>query len=359
MKRIDIYEDILDDMEDIFSRQVNYKEFDNKTILITGAYGMLASELVSFFMYLNEKKKYTIKIIVAIRNEKKFIEKFGIHSKQDYVYIYKKDLCETIDIDMDVDYIIHAASLASPQYYETNPVDVLKPNTIGTYRLLEFARQRKIKGFLLFSTGDIYGKTDNISELTENNTGITDPLDIHSCYGESKRMAETMCKSYCTQYNVPTKIIRIFHTYGPTMDVEKDPRVFSSFIKNIINGENIVMHSDGLAKRSFCYITDAVSAYLKVLVDGNNAESYNICNTEQYITIKELANILVQIYPEKKLKAIFKERTDVYLESRISSDAVPSNNKVKALGCEIRISCEEGFKRIIDIFMKAERGEDN
>lgn len=108
------------------------------------------------------------------------------------------------------------------------------PNVIGTYHLLNLATEKKVKGFLLFSTGDIYGTIDK-KVITEDDYGVMDTLDIHNCYSESKRMAETMCKSFFVQYHVPIKIARIAHTYAPTMDIDHDPRVFASFVKNIIS----------------------------------------------------------------------------------------------------------------------------
>lgn len=341
---------ILEDMDDIYKRNIDFSRLDNSTVMVTGAYGMLASELVYFLIYLNEIKKYNIKIVAAVRNKQKLYNKFGEYCKRDYFSIYDRDLEEKISFKGKIDYIIHAASLANPNYYSKVPIEVFKPNIIGTYNLLEYCRKEGIKSFLLFSTGDIYGKVNGVNEIDENVCGITDTLDIHSCYGESKRMAETMCKSYAVQEKINTKIVRIFHTYGPTMDIGNDPRVFASFVFNIVNNEDIVMKSAGYAKRSFCYITDAISAFIKVLIDGEISEAYNVCNSNEFISIRELAEMLTNIYPEKKLKVIIKERdkNDCYLESPITSEAIPSNKKIIELGAEFKVSCYEGFKRTIN-----------
>lgn len=136
------------------------------------------------------------------------------------------DLNKSIEIDVDIDYIIHAASLASPQYYSRCPVDVLLPNTIGTNNLLKLAVQKKTESFLLFSSVDVYGSIEKDGLFDENDLGTLNTPDIHNCYSESKRMAEMMRKAYQVQYDVPVKIARIAHTYAPTMDIENDPRVF-------------------------------------------------------------------------------------------------------------------------------------
>lgn len=339
------------DMEDIFSRNINWEQLDGKTILLTGAYGMLASYIVYFVEYLNSVKKIDVSLIAAVRSPQKFKSKFPSISEQNFLRIIKNDLSERIEIEEDIDYIIHAASLASPQYYSKCPVDVMLPNTVGTNNLLKLAIEKKVEGFLLFSSVDIYGSIEKNGLFDENDQGTLNTLDIHNCYSESKRMAETMCKAYQIQYSVPVKIVRIAHTYAPTMDIENDPRVFSSFVKNIVENRNIEMKSDGSGKRTFCYITDAVAGYFTILLNGASGEAYNVCNTSQYISVLELAECLVNLYPEKKLKVIRKQRdkSEHYTENTllIGKTNIPDNSKLKKLGWEPMVDVKEGFKRVI------------
>ena len=178
-----------------------------------------------------------------------------------------------------------------------------------------------------------------------------DPLDIHSCYSESKRMAETMCYSFFKEYGIPIKIVRIAHTYSPTMNIESDPRVFSSFIKNIINNKNIELFSDGKSKRCFTYITDAVAAYFKVLLDGVVGEAYNICNVKEYYSIRELAELLIEVCPKKHLKVEFKQRnlSESYTENNLLNikSFIADNKKIIDLGVTFNVSAKEGFDRVI------------
>lgn len=342
---------IMKDMEDIFSRNINWKKLDGKTILLTGAYGMLASYIVYFVDYLNAVKNINVEIIALVRNADKFQKRFDTISKKNYVHVIKNDLSGKIEIDKNIDYVIHAASLASPQYYSTIPVDVMLPNTIGTNNLLELAVEKKVKGFLLFSSVDIYGSIEKEGLYNEHDAGVLDTLDVHNCYSESKRMAETMCKAYQIQYDVPVKIARIAHTYAPTMDVEKDPRVFSSFVKNIVENKNIEMKSDGSGKRTFCYITDAVAGYFTILLKGVSGEAYNVCNTSQYLSVLELAECLVNLYPEKGLKVIRKKRdkSENYTENTllVGRTNIPDNSKLRGLGWEALVEVKDGFNRVI------------
>lgn len=343
---------LLEDMENIYDRKIDWDIMEGKTVLLTGAYGMLASYITFYISYLNLIKKINVRLVAVVKSQEKFKKKFPEIINCSFVSVVESNLLNPLMINEKVDYIIHAASLASPQYYDTCPVDVLAPNVIGTYHMLNLAFEKKVQGFLLFSTGDIYGNTNGIKDVTENDYGSLDTLDIHNCYSESKRMAETMCKAFLSQYNVPIKIARIWHTYAPTMDIETDSRVFSSFVKNIIEGKDIEMKSDGSGKRSFCYITDAIAGYFSILLYGTVGEAYNVCNSKQYMSILELAEKLVEIYPEENIHVIKKERdrNEHYVENSLLVDSisVPSEKKLQSLGWETQVSVSEGFKRVID-----------
>lgn len=341
---------IQSDLENIFRRNIPWTKLENKTVLITGAYGMLASYMVFELIYLNEIIGMHVNIIAVGRSKEKFAKRFGHAADFKYLKFVCSDLGDELQIDEKVDFIIHAASLASPQYYSVCPIEVLKPNVIGQYHLLELAVRQSVEGYLLFSTGDVYGHVSGKDKICEGDYGILDPLDIHSCYGESKRMAETMCKAWFHEKGVPAKIARICHTYAPTMDMESDPRVFSSFVRDIVHGEDIVMKSDGTAKRSFCYIADAIAGYFLILLCGKNGESYNVCNPDSFCSVLELAEILVSLYPEKGLKVVRSERNkqEAYLENTAANDIPVDSSKLAVLGWEAQYSVQEGFRNVIE-----------
>lgn len=341
---------IEDDLENIYNRSIPWKALENKTVLITGAYGMLASYLVFMLMYLNDRKGMHINIVAIGRNKEKFVRRFGDIAQYKYLKYYASDLSGKLLLDEKIDFIIHAASLASPQYYKVCPIEVILPNIIGSYNLLQLAFEKRIEGYLLFSTSDIYGFVEGTDSISEKDYGAMDTLDIHNCYGESKRMAETMCKAWMQEKAVPVKIARIWHTYAPTMDIESDPRVFASFVKNIVNNSNIVMLSEGKAKRSFCYIADAIAGYFTILLCGQNGEAYNVCNSNEFYSIEEFAQILVNLYPEMGLKVVRNTRgeNDNYLENSVVNYVPPDMSKLKALGWSPQYCVAEGFKRVIE-----------
>lgn len=341
---------IMQDMENIYSRNIPVDQLYHKSILISGATGMLASYVCYYLIWLNEVKQANITILVLVRNLEKCQQVFGTYVNRNYFHIYTDSLAKELNISESVDYIIHAASLASPQYYRDNPVEVVLPNAVGTYHLLELARKKQVKSFLYFSTGDIYGKMpDDTGEFSEEQTGVLNPLDEHSCYSGSKRMGEIWCVSYAREYDVPAKIARIGHTYAPTMDVDKDPRVFASFMKCLLEKRDIVMLSDGKAKRPFCYIVDAIAGYLLILLEGKNGEAYNVVNTNQFLSISELADKLVALVPEQKLKVIRQERieSDAYMENNTNRQNLISAKKLQKLGWKCQYDVLNGFSQVL------------
>lgn len=342
---------VYEDMKYIYERNVDWNKLRNKKVLITGSYGMLASYIVFFLMFLNINYNFKINVFAQGRNEEKAKEKFKEFWDNEFFQYTNINICKEITQLPQIDFFIHAAGIANPKLYSTHPVEVIEPNVLGTYYLLDFARNTGCEKFLMFSSGDVYGLVDNPTAIKENTIGKMDPLDIHSCYGESKRLAETLCCSFFREYNVPTTIARIAHTYGPTMDVYNDPRSFASFMKCALDGENIVMFSDGSAQRPFCYISDAVFGYMLILLQGKNGEAYNVSNSSQLISIAELADIIAAL-SEKGIKVIRKERNTSFVENSLNNCNKLIEDKLLALGwkCEynIRLGMERTYSFIKD-----------
>lgn len=329
--------DILNaDFQYIFSKPLSWGTLAHKTILITGANGFIGSYLIEALLYRNAGLRNKMTIIGLARNKEKAMSRFFAYRDRSDFKLVISDVCRPIHIDEKVHYIIHAASQASPKYYDVDPVGTLKANVLGTYNLFEFSRSQPIKGFLFISSSEIYG-----------NKGYLDPLDVRSCYAESKRMGETMCMSWWHQFAIPAKIVRLYHTYGPGLQLD-DGRVYADFISNILRGQNIVIKGDGSAIRSFCYIADTAYALMTVLLKGRNGEAYNVANTKATVSIRKLAEILANLFPEKKLKVISGRRGlgDKYMESKTRRFAVDISS-LRLLGWNPEYTLREGFERTI------------
>lgn len=344
---------ILEDMQGIYQSLPEWELLKYSGVYITGATGMIASYFVMFLVYLNEMQGCRIEIHAGVRSIDKARWRFGNYIEKDYFHLIQGDVNEPAAIAGSVYYIIHAASLASPQYYGKMPVETMLPNVVGTYELLKYAAGHSVKGFLFFSSGSVYGNVGETDSIREVTVGSMDWLAPGNVYGESKRCAEALCHAYFREFGLPVKIARIHHTYGPTMDVRNDKRVFSEFSSNILNGHNIVLKSDGEDKRAFCYLQDTVSALCKILLKGTDGECYNIGNPDAYISVRELAEILTGIFPEKNLKVEYRKRKDAgYCASPVKRLSPVNVDKLKSLGWKAEVTVEEGFARSLKYLAK-------
>lgn len=333
------------------SRLVEWELFRNKTVLISGANGMLPSYMAEALLYLSVNLNYNIKVVALVRNIDKAKKVFSDFEGSKKLEFLVQDVTAPIHYDGDIHYIIHAASQAAPSYYGVDPVGTFTANTVGTINMLELAKEKGVQGFLYFSTGSIYGNIEGEKVLLDESlAGNVNVLEVRNCYAESKRAGENACVCYNYQYKVPTKIVRIFHTFGPKVNLN-DGRVFSDFCKNIVNGENIVLKSDGSAKRSFLYAADAVIAYFKVLLDGEPATAYNVGGDEKNeISMRDLSLLLVGLYPERNLKVVYdvNEHDITYARMRTPQKQVlPNLNRISELGWRSITSVEDCFKRTI------------
>lgn len=347
---------IAEDMRNVFQRDKTWSKFIEKRFLVTGAYGMIGSYIVFSLIYLNEYHQANITIFALGRSEKKTRLRFGTYFDRPYFHFVKSDLSNPFEDYPAADYIVHAASAASSDRFAEDPIGVIQPNVFGTYGLLQSARKHSCISALFISSGEVYGDVSEES-VKENTYGPSDPLDARYCYGESKRMGECLCASFCFQYNVPVKIVRLGHTYGPTLDINHDKRVFSEFAGNIVRNEDIVIKSSGEGMRAFCYLADALAAFFLVLLRGENGNAYNISNEDALISIKDLAETLIQLFPEKNLKVAYGARSvdEHYIESRQLKHAVPDTEKLKRLGWRCDYDIKKGFMRTIQACSEDEK----
>ena len=343
---------IQEDLQVITNSSLPWSNFAGKTVLITGANGFLPAYMVETLLFLNERFNLDLQVIGVVRNKEKASKRFSIYMNRPDFSLLFQDVCHPLSLHSDVNYIIHAASQASPKYFGVDPVGTLSANVLGTCHLLELARTKNVTGFLYFSSGEVYGEvSEDKIPTTENNYGYVDPTEVRSCYAESKRMGENMCVSWHHQYDVPVTIVRPFHTYGPSMSFS-DGRVFADFVSDVINKRDIVMKSDGSAIRTFCYLADAVLGFFTVLLKGQSGQAYNVSNDKGEISINDLAETLVFLFPELGIKVIKKEGTfsHGYLKSKISRTK-PDISKIRALGWQPIYSIRDGFERTIRSYL--------
>lgn len=284
-----------------------------KNILITGASGMLASYLVYTLIYANEKIfKNKAQLYLVIRNKK---ISFG---KQKYLHYFYNDIAkDKIRID-NLHYIVHAASKAAPKIYTKNMIDTLNTNILGLYNVLGLVG-KNTRSILFFSTGELYGNPKGVKTIKEDYIGTVDHLSLRSCYVEGKRAAETICINYFREKKYPIKIARIFHTFGPTLDLN-DGHAISDFLRDGLNQKNIEILGDKNMKKPLLYVKDATIMFLKILLSGTNGQVYNVANDKNIISVdgmaRSICNIFNKLYPAK-LKVVINPQGIKYYQKAI------------------------------------------
>ena len=271
------------------------RHFEGKSFLVTGAGGFLGNYMVLLLRYLNKevlKKKLSALLL------DNFITGYEQEIlSDDHLTFRRHNVIEPFKTDRKIDYIIHAAGIASPVYYTKFPIETMDVGTIGTRNMLELARKKKVKSFIFMSSSEVYGDPDNAHVPTqEDYRGNVSTTGPRACYDESKRYGETMCVSFWRIYNVPVKCIRPFNVYGPGIRPD-DFRVLPNFIEHAIRKEPLPIHGDGRNTRSFCYISDSIEAIFKLLFSDANGECFNIGNPAPEISVIELAKLVKEVMP--------------------------------------------------------------
>jgi UDP-glucuronate decarboxylase len=344
---------ILEDIIYITGSSLPWHALAGKTVLVTGAGGMLPSYIVDTLLYLNDLGiEDRINVIGLARNRDRALERLGQYKNSDDFSLIIQDICTPVHLDLKIDYIIHAACQASPKYYNQDPAGVIWTNVKGMQNLLELAVKNKVDAFLYFSSSEVYGEVnESLDSIREIDKGYIDPMDTRNCYAESKRICETMCISWYQQFGVPVKIVRPFHTYGPGLSLD-DGRVFADFVADILHGRNISLKGNGSTVRSFCYLADAALGYFTVLLKGETAQAYNVGNDQCAVSILELARLLSSLVPEKQLKVIVNhdQSSGNFSKDRVMKSC-PDISKIRALGWEPVYTIKEGFERTIRSFL--------
>lgn len=330
-----------EDILNIYEQDLPWGELSGTNILVTGATGLIGGCLVEALM-MNPNRDY--QVYASGRNEEWARSRFKAFADDAAFHFVKYDVMQPLQSDVRFDYIIHAASGASPNFFAKNPVEVMKSNVNGVVHLMEYGLSHRMKRFLYVSSGEVYGEGDG-RVFTEDYSGYVDCTKPRSCYPSSKRAAETLCAAYAAEYGADVVIARPCHIYGPHF-TEQDNRVYAQFIRNVLRGEDIVMKSTGEQFRSWCYVVDCVSALLHILLKGENGEAYNIADAQSNISIRELAETIAKIGGRKVVIDI--PDADEKRGFNPVTKSVFSTEKLERLGWQPLNHISSGIKNTIE-----------
>lgn len=326
--------------------------FSGSTILFTGANGFLGYYFIKSILAWNDLHPENKIILYALDNFPNGIP-LWLTGKRDGLKVLKEDITKYRPAKrLTFDYIIHAASIASPVFYRQCPIETINANVQGLYNVLEFMLKKKkskreVKGLLFFSSSEIYGDpTEGNIPTPETYRGNVSCTGPRACYDESKRFGETLCVNFARVHNLPIKIVRPFNNFGPGLKIT-DGRVIPDLANDILNGRDIALLSQGSPTRTFCYITDAIIGYIKALIKGRQSESYNIGVEKEEISMYDLANkmrVIAEKYLGYKGKVIMKKSRDSNYLTDSPQRRCPQISKAREeLGFRPEISLDEGL----------------
>jgi len=337
------------DLENIFLEDIEvisnelkefYGELEGKTILIAGGKGFLGTYFTNVLTQINKKLSKPIKIIVL---DSLITSKDKKENNDENTKFLEQDISKKFEINDSIDYIIHAASIASPPTYRKFPIKTVDVNYQGTKNLLEIAKEKKIKSMLLLSSSEIYGDPE-IFPTPESYVGKVSCTGPRACYDESKRLAETISILYFQQYNIPIKIARPFNVYGPYLNLD-DGRIIPDFMNNAINKSEIIIHSDGSPTRSFCYVSDAISGFFKLLFSKHDGIICNVGNDEE-VSVKDVADTIKNILAKPISIKIIKSDDPNYTKDNPQRRCPDLSLIKKSVKYIPQIDLEEGLERV-------------
>ena len=311
-----------------------------KSVLVTGATGLLGVHLIDVLMALGGVKVYAVG-----RSKAKAENRLGEYYANPLFKFVEQDVCLPFDEDLHVDYIIPGASNTHPLAYSQYPVETIQINVKGAEHALNKAAECKAT-VLYPSTVEVYGNALGQDVFEEDYTGKLNLSTSRACYTESKRVSEALCQSYISERGVDVKIVRLSRIFGPTM-LDSDSKASSQFIKKAVNNEDIVLKSKGEQFFSYSYVSDAVAAMLYIMLHGECGQAYNISNEKCNVHLRDFAQMCAE-YNGRKVVFELPSETEQKGFS-IATQAILDNSKLKSLGFKPKYEMKDAVHRTIEI----------
>ena len=336
------------DLDIICNSAVNWRMYENKTVLVTGATGRLGRYIFETLVDVDIDYNLNLRVIGVARNETKAKEVFGDTILLPNVSFLYQDINQEIKYDGKIDYIFHTAGPAAPVDFKDTCVETLWAHVNGTHNILECARTHNTKRVFYVSTVETYGELKDKTDISEEDMGILRHLNYRACYPEAKRLCETMLASYKHEYNVDFCGVRFSHTLGPGILLD-DGRAFAEFIKCVLDNKDIVLNSDGSAMRTYTYVADGINAAFLIMEKGEST-LYNVSSDENLISIRDLAELIAKFSITGKTKVVLSDEASKmpYLPYKLP---IMNTIKVRELGWRPQVNIQNTFKWTMESFM--------
>ena len=343
MNKFDIFEEDFLSLKHTF----DFSLLRNSSVFVTGATGLIGSQILLFLDYLNRTEDYSMMLIGLIRNENKAKEVFG--NRFCSFYFVVGDVLKLPNIPMRIDYIVHGASITSSFDFVKKPVETINIALNGTLNLLRFAQSQSVKSMVYLSSMEVFGLTPNDnSSVSESDYGYIDILNTRSSYSESKRLCECLCHCFSNEFSLPVKIVRLTQTLGAGINYN-DTRVAAQFARAVIEKHDIVLNTYGTTKRPVIYSSDAISAILIVLLQGLSGQAYTAANDETFCSIRETAEMIVSSIAKNQIKLIFDVK-DIPKEyaPNLNLNLKLDTSLLRSLGWFPQVDLTEAYFRMIN-----------
>lgn len=335
------------DLDIVLNNPADWTKLKDATVLVTGATGRLGTYIVGALLEASKRWNLNVEVLALARNKDKIQAAYGDGAEN--LKILQQDITEKITYEGKVDYIFHTAGLASPDDFTHRPTNTLWGHVQGTKNVLDLAKEKHTKKVLYVSTVEVYGTWKSENGIRETDMGPLVHTNSRACYPEAKRLCETMLACYKDEFQVDYAAVRMSHTFGPGISLY-DGRAFAEFIRDVVEGKDIVLHTDGSAVRTYTYVADAVGAMFLALLNGTQ-EYYNVAAEENQISIRDLAKLIASMSPRQNTTVKFEVPEGEGLRYLPFKLGILDSSRIRTLGWKAQVDLEHAFRWTMESFI--------
>lgn len=329
---------------------IPWDKLENKTVFVTGATGLIGFTLTNALLYHSQKNGSRMKVIALVRDIDRAKKKFSTQLAEGCGLTLIEGSVEQLpEIHEPVDYIVHGASPTASIYFVEKPVETITTAVLGTRNMLELAREKRVSSFVYLSSMEVYGASKTDDPICESYPTAVDSMSVRSSYPQAKLLCENLCVSYCSEYGVPAKVVRLAQTFGPGV-AQDDGRVFAQFARAVLQKKNIILQTTGESRQTYLYTADAVSAILAALLKGEAGQAYNAANPDTYCSIYEMAQMAANELADGEIQVVIQSNAESAFKFPPTHCIRLNADKLCGLGWQPTVGLMEMYRRMLTEF---------